>query len=116
MPERSLTVSRLAARPRGSGLDPLRPGVICAPPVALTRKLGPRWARGSEPRPVRWRGSGRASVVRRVGPGAGTAAAPGLAGMRAVLVSAGRLGGLRGTDGDGAAGVELLQLAQQVGL
>ena len=31
----------------------------------LTRKLGPRWARGSEPWPVRWQGCGMALVVRR---------------------------------------------------
>jgi hypothetical protein len=37
----------------------------------------------------------------------GTAAAPGSAGMRSVQVMAARSGGLRGTDGDGAAGVEL---------
>src|SRR5205823_12664446 len=46
MPERSLTVSRLAARPRGSGLEPLRPGVICAPPVALVPvrlRFSPSW-------------------------------------------------------------------------
>src|SRR6266702_497107 len=42
-------------------------------PDHLTRKLGPRWARGSEPWPSRWQGCGMAWVVRLEGPGASTA-------------------------------------------
>ena len=37
----------------------------------LTRKLGPRWARVSEPWPERWRGSGLVLIVRREGRDAG---------------------------------------------
>lgn len=42
---------------------------------------GSRWARGSEPCLVRWRGWALALIVRREGPGAGSAA-PDLAGIR----------------------------------
>src|SRR6266516_73945 len=81
----------------------------------LTRKLGPRWARGSEPWPARRRGCGMALIVRLEGPGAGSAAAPGLSGVRALWSGGGWSGGLRRADGDGdgAAGVEPLQLALQ---
>ena len=58
--------------------------------LALTRgcrssdtESGSRWARGSEPCLVRWRGWAMALIVRREGPGAGSAAAPGLSGIRA---------------------------------
>ena len=49
----------------------------------LTRKLGPRWARGSEPWPVRWQGvRDGAGCPAGYGRGAGSAAAPVL-GVRA---------------------------------
>ena len=38
---------------------------LCQGGELLTRKLGPRWARGSEPWPVRWQGCGMALVIRR---------------------------------------------------
>jgi hypothetical protein len=44
----------------------------------LTRKLGPRWARGSEPWPLRWRGLDDGAGCPASGPGVpGSAAAPG---------------------------------------
>jgi len=46
----------------------------------LTRKLGPRWARGSGPWPERWRGSGMALVVRREGRDAGYGGGSGVSG------------------------------------
>src|SRR5258708_26682082 len=83
-------------------------------PTTLTRKLGPRWARGSEPWPARWRGCGVALVVRRGGPGCRVGGGSGTRGQ-GLWSGAGCSGGLRGADGDGgsAAWVELLQLALQ---
>src|SRR5260370_17277114 len=82
--------------------------------AVLTRKLGPRWARGSEPWPARWRGCGVALVVRRGGPGCRVGGGSGTRGQ-GLWSGAGCSGGLRGADGDGdsAAWVELLQLALQ---
>src|SRR5258708_36411082 len=80
--------------------------------AVLTRKLGPRWARGSEPWPARWRGCGGALVVRRGGPGCRVGGGSGTRGQ-GLGSGAGCSGGLRGAGGDGgsAGWGALLQLA-----
>src|SRR5215470_4576185 len=83
----------------------------------LTRKLGPGGRAAANPGLSG--GGGSVMAFGLSGGRAGvpvTAAAPGLAGRVVVRVAAGRSGGLRRGDGDGGAGVELLQLAQQPGL
>src|SRR5260221_1718728 len=68
--------------------------------IELTRKLGPRWARGSEPWPARWRGCGVALVVRRGGPGCRVGGGSGTRGQGLWLGARGS-GGLQRAGGDG---------------
>src|SRR6266851_2589519 len=94
---------------------PARDRAACSSRANMTdTKLGPRWARGSEPWPAQWRGSVMALVCLVGGAGARNGGGSAVSGD--CRGGGGRSGGLRRGDGDGGAGVEFLQLPQQVGL